>query len=65
MMEVKWSSKALYDLVRLHDLLAPINEQAAAGAVQSLMYAPERLVDRPRIGEKLENSSRLKCAASW
>ena len=54
MMEVKWSSKALYDLVRLHDLLAPINEQAAAGAVQSLMYAPERLVDRPRIGEKLE-----------
>ena len=38
MMEVKWSSKALYDLVRLHDFLAPINEQAAARAVQSLMY---------------------------
>ena len=60
MMEVKWSSKALYDLVRLHDFLAPINEQAAARAVQSLMYAPERLVDHPRIGEKLEEFERLE-----
>ena len=60
MMEVKWSSKALYDLVRLHDFLAPINEQAAARAVQSLMHAPERLVDHPRIGEKLEEFEPLE-----
>ncbi|MER9730311.1 type II toxin-antitoxin system RelE/ParE family toxin [Mesorhizobium sp. M0217] len=28
-MELKWASKALSDLVRLHDFLAPVNSQAA------------------------------------
>lgn len=60
MMEVKWSSKALHDLARLHDFLAPINEQAAASAVRSLMYAPERLIDHPRIGERLEEFEPLE-----
>ncbi|MEP6566833.1 MAG: type II toxin-antitoxin system RelE/ParE family toxin, partial [Mesorhizobium sp.] len=35
-MELKWTSKALSDLVRLHDFLAPANGPAAARAVQSL-----------------------------
>ena len=52
-MELKWTSKALSDLVRLHDFLAPANSQAAARVVQSLTAAPKRLVE-PRIGEKLE-----------
>ncbi|WP_083355135.1 type II toxin-antitoxin system RelE/ParE family toxin [Mesorhizobium sp. ORS 3428] len=53
-MELKWTSKALSDLVRLHDFLAPTNSQAAARAVQSLAAGPARLIEHPRIGEKLE-----------
>jgi plasmid stabilization system protein ParE len=36
MMELKWTSKALPDLVRLYDFPAPVNKQAAARIVQSL-----------------------------
>jgi len=53
-MELKWTNKALSDLVRLHDFLAPANGPAAARAVQSLTAAPTRLLEYPRIGEKLE-----------
>ncbi|CDX11186.1 Plasmid stabilization system [Mesorhizobium sp. ORS 3324] len=53
-MELKWTSKALSDLVRLHDFLAPANSRAAARAVQLLAAAPARLTEYPRIGEKLE-----------
>jgi plasmid stabilization system protein ParE len=53
-MKLKWTEKALSDLVRLHELLAPVNRQAAALAVQSLTAAPARLLEHPRIGEKLE-----------
>jgi plasmid stabilization system protein ParE len=52
-MELKWTSKALSDLVRLHDFLAPVNSQAAARVVQSLTSAPTRLIENPRIGERL------------
>jgi plasmid stabilization system protein ParE len=53
-MELKWTTKALSDLVRLHEFLLPINKQAAASTVQSLTAAPSRLLAQPRIGEKLE-----------
>lgn len=53
-MELKWTSKALSDLVRLYDFLAPVNRRAAARIVQSLTAAPIRLLEHPRIGEKLE-----------
>ncbi|MER8830751.1 type II toxin-antitoxin system RelE/ParE family toxin [Mesorhizobium sp. M0938] len=53
-MELKWTSKALSDLVRLYDFLAPVNSQAAARVVQSLTAAPTRLTEHPRIGESLE-----------
>ncbi|UCI05965.1 type II toxin-antitoxin system RelE/ParE family toxin [Mesorhizobium sp. B1-1-8] len=53
-MELNWTRKALSDLVRLHDFLAPVNSQAAARVVQSLAAAPKRLVEYPRIGERLE-----------
>jgi plasmid stabilization system protein ParE len=53
-MELKWSSKALSDLSRLYDFLAPVNRRAAAQVVQSLTAAPMRLFEYPRLGEKLE-----------
>jgi plasmid stabilization system protein ParE len=54
MMEVKWSSKALADLDRLIAFLAPVNRRAAARTVQSLVAAPARLLEHPRLGERLE-----------
>ena len=53
-MEIKWTSKALSDLVRLYVFLAVKNKQAAARTVQSLSAVPDRLLDQARIGEKLE-----------
>jgi len=53
-MEVKWTSKALSDLNRLFEFLAPINRRAAAETVQSLTTAPIRIIDQPRIGERLD-----------
>ncbi len=53
-MELKWTSKALSDLVRLYEFLAPVNRQAASRTVQSLTAAPARLLEHPRIGEQLE-----------
>jgi plasmid stabilization system protein ParE len=52
-MRLKWTSKALSDLVRLYEFLAPINNPAAARTVQSLTAAPSRLLEQPRIGERL------------
>ncbi len=53
-MKLKWTSKALSGLVRLYDFLAPVDKRAAARTVQSLTTAPIRLLEHPRIGEKLE-----------
>lgn len=53
-MELKWTSKALSDLVRLYEFLSPLNKPAAASTVQSLTAAPTKLLAQPRIGEKLE-----------
>lgn len=53
-MELKWSSKALSDLARLYAFLAPVNQAAAARAIQALTAAPQRLLENPRLGESLE-----------
>lgn len=53
-MQLKWTSKALADLARLHDFLALVNRSAAARTVQSLTAAPTNLLTNPRIGEKLD-----------
>jgi len=53
-MELKWTSKALSDLARLHEFLASVNKEAAARTVQSLTAAPASLLANPRIGEILE-----------
>lgn len=52
-MELKWTGKALSDLERLYEFLAPANKNAAARAVQTLARAPAILFDNPRIGEQL------------
>lgn len=51
---VHWTRKALDDLARLYEFLAPVNPSAAAKTVQALSRAPDRLIERPRLGEKLE-----------
>ena len=52
-MQLKWTSKALADLARLHDFLAAANKAAAARTVQALAKAPATLLTNPRIGEQL------------
>ena len=42
-MKLLWTSKALSDLARLHEFLAPANQAAAARAVQALSRAPAGL----------------------
>jgi plasmid stabilization system protein ParE len=53
-MQLKWTSKALAELARLHDFLALVNRSPAARTVQSLTAAPTHLLTNPRIGEKLD-----------
>lgn len=59
-MQVQWTSKAYGDLTRLHDFLAPVNRRAAARVVQSLTTTARRLVEHPRIGERLEEFEPLE-----
>ena len=53
-MRIRWTRKASADLVRLHEHLSPVAPAAAARVVQQLAHAPDRLIDYPRIGEKLD-----------
>jgi plasmid stabilization system protein ParE len=53
-MQLKWTSKALGDLARLYEFLAPVNCSAASRTVQSLTQAPSSLLANPRIGERLD-----------
>ena len=54
MYKVRWTSKALSDLNRLFEFLAQVNRKAAARTIQSLTSAPQRIIEQPRIGEKLD-----------
>jgi plasmid stabilization system protein ParE len=53
-MDLKWTSKALSDLARLYDFMAPVNKPAAARTVQALAAAPSALLANPRIGERID-----------
>ncbi|MCT2401772.1 type II toxin-antitoxin system RelE/ParE family toxin [Novosphingobium mangrovi (ex Huang et al. 2023)] len=53
-MKIQWTSKASSDLVRLHEHLKPVAPDAAARIVQELARAPGRLLDYPRLGERLD-----------
>lgn len=51
---LKWTNKALSDVQRLYEFLAPASQTAAARAVQALVAAPDDLLKNPRIGAKLD-----------
>ncbi|WP_025739674.1 type II toxin-antitoxin system RelE/ParE family toxin [Salinivibrio socompensis] len=54
-MEIKWTSKALSDLNRLYEFLAPADATAAAKIIRSLTSAPNILSDRREgLGERLD-----------
>ena len=53
-MNLKWTSKALSDIARLYDFLVPVNKPAAAHTVQALTAAPRRILEQPRIDERLD-----------
>ncbi|WP_410499518.1 type II toxin-antitoxin system RelE/ParE family toxin [Chitinibacter sp. S2-10] len=52
-MQLKWTNKALSDLTRLYEFLAPVNKGAAARTVQTLTKTAANLLLNPRIGEQL------------
>jgi len=52
--KVQWTGKAVSDLAGLHDFLSAVDARAAARVVQSLTTVATRLLDQPRLGEKLE-----------
>lgn len=54
LMELKWTGKALSDLARLYEFLAPVNQPAAARTIQALTAAPSSLLVNTRIGERLD-----------
>ena len=53
-MRVRWTAAARSDLVRIYQFLSPVNQLAAARAVQSLQAAPAQLLrQNPRLGGRL------------
>ncbi|NGM48551.1 type II toxin-antitoxin system RelE/ParE family toxin [Caulobacter sp. 602-2] len=56
-MRLVWTGKAASDLARLHAFLADVNPRAAARTARELVAAPKRLLDAPRLGERLEEFS--------
>ncbi|WP_176599292.1 MULTISPECIES: type II toxin-antitoxin system RelE/ParE family toxin [Sphingobium] len=53
-MKIQWTSKGSSGLVRLYDHLKPVAPEAAARVIQQLVRAPSRLLDFPRLGERLD-----------
>ncbi|WP_373499687.1 type II toxin-antitoxin system RelE/ParE family toxin [Desulfococcus sp.] len=53
-MKLKWTGKAVSDMARLYEFLAPVNKKAAARTVQMITREPAGLLTNPRLGEKLE-----------
>src|SRR3972149_2115233 len=58
-MELKWTSKALPDLARLYEFLAPVNQPAAAHTVQALATAPASLRVNFRCRVRLRTDCRM------
>ena len=53
-MRIRWASKALSDIARLYEFLELVNSAAAAKTVQTLSAAPNRILEHPRIGVRLD-----------
>lgn len=54
-MKVRWLQGAVADVLRLHAFLAPVDREAADRAAQSIRAAPERLLDSPRLGQRIQS----------
>lgn len=54
-MKLEWAPRAIADLARLRDYLWPVAPEAAERVALKLAQAPYRLLDYPRIGEKLDD----------
>jgi plasmid stabilization system protein ParE len=52
-MQLQWTNKAQSDLMRVYDFLSAVNIQAATSVIQKLINAPLRLLEQPRLGERL------------
>lgn len=52
-MALRWTSKAQSDLVRLHELLLPVNPTAAVRVVRHLVAGAKRIPAQPRLGVRL------------
>ena len=53
-MRIKWTSRSLGDVARLHAFLAEVNRPAAAKIMRSFTTAAKQLREHPRSGEQLE-----------
>ena len=53
-MRVQWTHEAAGDLRRVYEHLRPVAPAAAARVVQQLTRVPDRLLDYPRLGRRLE-----------
>ena len=53
-MEVKWTTSAHRDLVRLYEFLAPVNKSAAKKAVKQLVDQAKLLHSHPLLGVELD-----------
>lgn len=56
-MRIVWTGRASSDLARLHEFLAELNPRAAVEVVRRLVAAPRRLIETPRVGERLPEFS--------
>ncbi len=53
MMTIKWTAKALDDLSRLYEFLAPASRRAAANIVQALFFREVMFMSRTATKEKI------------
>jgi plasmid stabilization system protein ParE len=53
-MIIHWTPRAVFDLQRLHNFLSGKSRRAADEVRRMLARGPERLLDHPRIGMRLE-----------
>lgn len=51
-MKVHWTNRASLDLVRLEEFLSSKSQRV----VQALISAPNRLLEHPRAGERIEDT---------
>ena len=52
-MRIRWNREAWDDLGRLHAFLLPLDSPAAMRAANRLSSAPRKLIDYPRLGERI------------